>query len=213
MKYAFKSLIAFVALFVTLVTHSTPLYDISDAERIQAEKEALVPWVMDNSHKKIDAVKAKRIVDYIYEYALENSLDPLLLLAIAKNESGFREKVRSSAGATGMMQVIPKYHREKLNNRDPMLMRVSIDVGAKIVREYMSKANNNLRKALNFYSGGGGKKYYANVSKTHKQIATHLIEYSFTNERPIYALHKIDNPIINKPSQPTFALLGIGQGE
>lgn len=207
MKSAIKSLFALVALFVTLVTHSSPLHEISQSERIQAEKEALVPWVVDNSHKQINQEKAKRIIEYIYEYALENKLDPLLLLAIAKNESGFRERVRSSAGAVGMMQVIPRYHREKIDKRDPMVMKVSIDVGSKIIREYMDKANNSLRKALNFYSGGGGKKYYAKVSKTHKQIATHLIEYSFMNERPIYALHNIDKPIINKIPNPTYAMV------
>lgn len=207
MKSAFKSLLAVVALFVTLVTHSSPLHEISQSERIQSEKEALVPWVIDNSHKQITEAKAKRIIEYVYEFAFENNLDPILLLAIAKNESGFRERAKSSAGAVGMMQVIPRYHREKINKRDPMTMRVSIDVGSKIIREYIDKANNSLRKALNLYSGGGGKKYYAKVSKTHKEIATHLIEYSFVNERPIYAMHNIDKPIINKIPAPTYAMI------
>lgn len=49
-----------------------------------------------------------------------------------------------------------------------MVMKVFIDVGFKIICEYMDKVNNSLRKVFNFYLGGGGKKYYVKVSKIYK---------------------------------------------
>lgn len=39
------------------------------------------------------------------------AIDPALLMAVARNESGFREVARSEAGATGMMQMLPSTAR------------------------------------------------------------------------------------------------------
>lgn len=191
-------LLSLVATFC-LVGMSNPIDEDLQAKRIAIEKKALVGWVSKNSHSKISETKATQIVDYAYEYAVEHALDPLLILSVMKNESGFREKVRSSEGATGLMQVIPKWHRKKINGRDPTVMAVSIDVGAQILREYLSMVNNDVRKALNKYSGGGGKSYYGKISKTHKSLSQHIVEYAFQNEQQIYALHRLDKPIINSP--------------
>ncbi|HMV00346.1 MAG TPA: transglycosylase SLT domain-containing protein, partial [Rhodocyclaceae bacterium] len=41
-------------------------------------------------------------------------LDPLLIIAVIGVESGFNPLSQSSAGAQGLMQVLPRYHRDKL---------------------------------------------------------------------------------------------------
>jgi soluble lytic murein transglycosylase-like protein len=46
-----------------------------------------------------------------YMVKLHDVADPALLLAVARNESGFREVARSEAGATGMMQMLPSTAR------------------------------------------------------------------------------------------------------
>lgn len=205
MRSFMKTVLLMVVASFCLIGLSNPIDENLQQRRIAIEKKALVVWVSENSHNKVSEAKANRIVDYAYEYAAEHALDPLVILSILKNESGFREKVRSKEGATGMMQVIPRWHKAKINGRDPSNMRVSIDVGAQILREYLDLSNNDLGKALNRYSGGGGKGYYNKVAGTHKKLSKHIVEYAFANEQHIYAMHRIDKPIIN-PSVITYQL-------
>lgn len=200
MRSFMKTILLAVVSTFCLVGISNPIDEDLQAKRIAIEKKALVVWVANNSHNKVSESKASRIVNYAYEYAAEQQLDPLMVLAILKNESGYREKVSSKEGAQGMSQVIPKYHRKKIRDRDITKMDVAIDVGTQILREYLNMSDNNLFKALNRYSGGGGKSYYSKISKTHKKLSQHIVEYAFENEQQIYALHRLDKPIINPPT-------------
>lgn len=84
-------------------------------------------------------------------------LDPLLILAVVAVESQFNPIAESVAGAKGLMQVIPKYHEDKLEGFggeeavfDP---RINILVGTQILKEYLSRAGNNLSTALQMYAG------------------------------------------------------------
>lgn len=196
MNKIIKSILIGLSVMFSLMCYSSPLDSIHQHRRINMEKEALVKWVFDNSHNKISEGKAKQIINYAYEYSSQYKIDPLLVLSIIKIESGFREKVRSPYGATGLMQVVPRFHKNKLKGRDPSNISVSIEVGSHILREYLDTTDKDLRRALNKYSGGS-KVYYRKVAKTHHSIATHLVEYSFSNEMPIYAFHQINKPIIN----------------
>ena len=44
----------------------------------------------------------------IIEYSKKNKLDPFLVAAVIKNESGFRIDAKSKPGAVGLMQIMPK---------------------------------------------------------------------------------------------------------
>lgn len=197
-----KTILLVVVASFCMIGMSNPLDDfIDNAQRIATEKEALVEWVADNSHNKVSIDKATRIVDAAYAHAADQKVDPLVILAMIKNESGFRAKVCSREGACSMMQIIPKYHRAKIAGRDINKLEVSIEVGSKILREYLDLSGDNLYKAMNRYSGGGGKAYYGRVAKTHKTLSRHIVEYAFKSEKQIFARHDIDKPIINPPSQ------------
>ena len=87
-------------------------------------------------------------------------VDPLLVVAIMAVESSFNPIAESVAGAKGLMQIIPRYHLEKLADFggeqavfDP---RVNILVGARIVREYLLMASGDLFTALQTYAGALG---------------------------------------------------------
>ena len=43
----------------------------------------------------------------ILEYSKKNNLDPFLVAAVIKNESGFRIEAKSKPGAVGLMQIMP----------------------------------------------------------------------------------------------------------
>lgn len=210
MSWNLRNLVALLGLFFMCVANGNILDEISDELRVTNEKKALIGWVMENSHyrkgqKAMTEQNATKIVTSAYSYAEQYEIDPLLVLAVAKNESGFRPKVTSTSGAKGLMQVIPRYHQDKLRKRDPYKISVSIEVGTMIIKEYLNLANNNMRRALNKYSGGGGKRYYGKINKTHKDISRYIVEYAFTNELQVYAAYSIDSPRLVK-ANPTILL-------
>lgn len=84
------------------------------------------------------------------------SLDPLLVLAVIAVESSFDPNAQSLAGARGLMQVIPKYHEDKLEEHggsgallDPT---VNILVGARILEQYIRHAG-SIEAGLQRYNG------------------------------------------------------------
>ena len=83
-------------------------------------------------------------------------LDPMLLIAVMAIESGFNPIAESPMGAQGLMQVIPRFHQDKLdampgNNNllDPM---VNIQVGALVLNEYIRRTG-SLEAGLQLYAG------------------------------------------------------------
>lgn len=136
------------------------------------EQEASVEWVKKNSHNKISDSKAKLIVKQVYAQAYSKNLNPLMVLSMIKNESGFRDNVKSREGAIGLMQVIPKWHKDKISGRNPTNSLVSIEVGTSILSDCLNKHKNNHLKSLNCYSGGGGYKYYRKILFSQNDLKT-----------------------------------------
>lgn len=89
----------------------------------------------------------------------QHKLDPLLIMAVMGIESSFNPIAESSMGAKGLMQVIPKYHGEKLEAFggekaifDPA---ANVVVGTQILKEYLRRTG-NLGIALQMYAGALG---------------------------------------------------------
>jgi len=91
-----------------------------------------------------------------YRVGGEWKVDPPLLLAVMAVESRYNPVAESNMGAKGLMQVIPKFHADKLAEHggesallDP---HVNIQVGAQILREYMRRFGET-ETALQMYAG------------------------------------------------------------
>lgn len=95
-------------------------------------------------------------VSLAYQAGAQHSVDPLLILAVMAIESRYNPVAESSMGARGLMQVIPKYHLEKLldHGGEPALLEpsVNITVGAQILREYQRRFRDT-ETALQMYGG------------------------------------------------------------
>ena len=104
----------------------------------------------------IAAEATSRMVEAADRAAREVGLDPLLVLAVISIESRFNPIAESAMGAKGLMQIIPKYHRAKLEALggeaavlDP---ESNIMLGARILQEYVRRTG-TLEAGLQFYNG------------------------------------------------------------
>ena len=99
------------------------------------------------------------IADYVataYRAGSEWKVDPLLILAVMAIESRYNPVAESTMGAKGLMQVIAKFHGEKLPKQggEAALLEpsVNIQIGAQILREYLHRFGET-ETALQMYAG------------------------------------------------------------
>jgi soluble lytic murein transglycosylase-like protein len=97
----------------------------------------------------------------------ESRLPPGLVMALIAVESRFDRWAVSSAGAVGLMQVMP-FWPEKLGMGRHELVHVApnIRMGCAILRFYMGYEHNDVRKALARYNGSPGKRNYPDLVLT-----------------------------------------------
>lgn len=101
-------------------------------------------------------VEAPENMDGIFEEAAEKYNVPLnLLKAMAKAESNFNEKAVSSAGAQGVMQLMPATAKA-LGVEDAFDARDNIMGGAKYIAEKLEQYNGDIDLALAAYNAGSG---------------------------------------------------------
>lgn len=96
----------------------------------------------------------------LQEAAKETGVDVKILRAIAKQESDFNPNVRSSAGAVGVMQLMPDTARE-MGVTNPLDPRQNIMGGARYYAKMLQMFGGDHRLALAAYNAGPGnvKKY------------------------------------------------------
>lgn len=122
-----------------------------DAQEIK--KQAQTRYLAARLKKRETSVR--KFVDLAWaEAGKREKLDPELLIAIIQKESAFRPTVQSSYGAQGLMQVVRRWHHDKLRPSESLFdPEVNIRVGADVLEEYLASADGNLDHALRKYSG------------------------------------------------------------
>src|SRR5215469_8133156 len=104
---------------------------------------------------RVSEEATRGLIAAAYREGMRNGLDPLLLIAVIAVESRFNPIAQSDGGAVGLMQVIPRYHADKLDASagaavlDP---HTNIHVGARILKEYISRGGNEVA-GLQLYNG------------------------------------------------------------
>ncbi len=89
---------------------------------------------------------------------------PQLVLAVIDVESAFDPFAVSSAGAVGLMQVMPFWPNELgLSTRDLIDVELNIRMGASILAYYLDRERGDYRRALGRYNGSLGKRTYPDL--------------------------------------------------
>lgn len=138
--------------------------------RSEAEKGALARFIA--AEYKTTRDLAARIVNAAYAAGARYQLQPSLLLAIISRESTFNPRATSGYGAQGLMQVVPRFHMDKLQEVRATYAQASlfhpetnIEVGARILAEYID-AESGLQRGLSKYSGRASR-YFEKVMAEH----------------------------------------------
>jgi soluble lytic murein transglycosylase-like protein len=108
-----------------------------------------------------DHTERLEILRNVYCEARYNQLPAELVLAVIDIESSFDTWAVSSAGAQGLMQVMP-FWPEQLGMKRHQLMKVqaNIRMGCAILRFYYEREKRDVRKALARYNGSVGRRDY-----------------------------------------------------
>ena len=95
----------------------------------------------------------ERIENAVQVYSNKYGVDSNLVKAIIKTESNFDPNVVSSAGAKGLMQLMPENCRD-LGVEDPFNIEQNIEGGVKHIKEYIDRYDGDIEMALMAYNGG-----------------------------------------------------------
>jgi soluble lytic murein transglycosylase-like protein len=111
-----------------------------------------------------DETEREQILHHVHCEARRVDVPPELVLAVMDVESRFDRYAVSSAGAVGLMQVMP-FWPEQLGMRRYELTRVgsNIRMGCAILRHYLGVERNNLNRALARYNGSLGRRDYSDL--------------------------------------------------
>jgi soluble lytic murein transglycosylase-like protein len=103
------------------------------------------------------------LVTVHYE-AKRAGLDPQMVLGLIQVESAFRKYAVSTAGARGLMQVMPFWIKVIGGNDDNLFhLRTNLRFGCVILRHYVDIEKGDLFRALGRYNGSLGRPEYPNM--------------------------------------------------
>jgi len=142
-----------------------------EEKRLSTEQAHLVEHLAQKYQKPESFMETTVLA--AYKEAEAHKISPLLVLAIIEKESSFRHQVVNSYGAMGLMQVVPRWHPDKLSPFEPKSQlldpEVNIRVGTRVLAEYLTEKKGNLSQALAKYSGGAST-YYERVKQFERKL-------------------------------------------
>ncbi|MFQ5487748.1 MAG: lytic transglycosylase domain-containing protein [Gammaproteobacteria bacterium] len=131
-----------------------------------ADDFAAEVWLLDMSRRLQDRLPDPRerieLLKLIHHEATRVQLPPELVLAVIEVESNFDRWAISSAGAQGLMQVMPFWLKEIGHPDDNLHQpRTNLRLGCAILRYYLDREQGDLGRALARYNGSLGKTRYS----------------------------------------------------
>ena len=169
------TVIAF-ALAVGFVTHwekqKADLHrDIAELESrvqelVKKDKKTVVP-IIKKLRPQLDDNIAEDISKAIIKYSFEYRIPPEFVVYLMQRESRFDVLAKSKASALGLMQVLPQWHKDKMDKMGITKNEVyhidnNVKLGCWILRGYINETG-SIEKALTKYVGGTHESYVKDI--------------------------------------------------
>jgi soluble lytic murein transglycosylase-like protein len=127
-----------------------------DAEVWLVAKDQPLAKIIKDPQQRLNLLKL------IHAEASLAQLQPEIILALIEVESRFDSYAVSSAGAMGMMQIMPFWKKEIGRPNDNLIdTQTNLRYGCTILRYYLDKEKGQLAEALARYNGSYGQYWYA----------------------------------------------------
>lgn len=130
--------------------------------------------------------------DTVVSAAVEHNMDPLLLFSIIRQESMFEGAIISSAGARGLMQIMPAVGEEIASTYswppnytvDDLLMpSKNVRMGTHYLKKWLDYFDGDMTAALAAYNGGiGNAMEWKNLSGNDPDLFLEVIRFSETRD-------------------------------
>ncbi|HRP96922.1 MAG TPA: transglycosylase SLT domain-containing protein [Rhodocyclaceae bacterium] len=142
--------------FGTIFQPAQPLPPAAERGEValSAEMQRVRDWVA--RRYRVSSIALEPVLAEAENSAREAGLDPLLIVAMMAVESSFNPFAESDVGAQGLMQVIPRWHKDKIGEDagddalfDPLL---NVQVGTQVLVEGLQRYG-TLQAALQYYGG------------------------------------------------------------
>lgn len=121
----------------------------------------IIVFVMEMFPRSLFPIKYR---EYVYSSAIEQNIDPYLIFAIIKAESGFDPNAVSRKDARGLMQITEKTANwgavalkySNFSQEDLFNPEVNINIGTWYVATLMKEFDHDINLVLAAYNGGSG---------------------------------------------------------
>lgn len=122
-------------------------------------------WLKDMSTRLApqvaDIERRLKLLRLVHAEATRADLSPNLVLAVIQVESSFNRYAISSAGARGLMQVMP-FWKDEIGQPDDNMFHIQTNLryGCTILKFYLQREHGNITRALARYNGSLGQTWY-----------------------------------------------------
>ncbi|MEN3111449.1 transglycosylase SLT domain-containing protein [Uliginosibacterium paludis] len=122
---------------------------------------------------RVSPVVVETLVQAAIKEGRSNGIDPMLILAVITVESRFNPFAESAFGAQGLMQIIPRFHVEKIASEkgaaalfDPI---ENIRVGTMILKNYI-RSTGSVDAGLQMYGGASADPEMSYAAKVQSEL-------------------------------------------